>query len=140
MTVRDISTGRRLFDIGCKEIQIVRFCLSPNGRVLYTCGDKVLGWDRRNRLRLSRNSTQAADEYSASPFLQTERCSLLAGRTGAVLIWHAGSRERLADLTHDTGPVYCLAFSHDSRKLVAAGEGGVATIWEIELSLTLNQA
>ncbi len=54
------------------------------------------------------------------------------GLDGTVMIWNVESATLLAKLTHDAGPVYGLAFSRGSKKLVAAGERGVATLWDIE--------
>src|SRR5579883_1065199 len=54
---------------------------------------------------------------------ETVRFSAAAGgREGTVIVWQADSATHLATLTHKGGPVYGLAFSPNSRKLVATGE------------------
>ncbi len=133
VTVWDIATGRRMFDIGDEKVPILRFCLSPNGRALYTCGDKVLGWD-------AVKSAPPIQQFDASgrrmiSIAVSPDGTMLAagGLEGTVVIWHIDSAARLATLTHHGGPVYTLAFSPASRKLAAAGERGVATVWDIEL-------
>jgi WD40 repeat protein len=133
VTVWDIGTGRRTFSIGDREVPILRFCLSPNGRVLYSCGNKVLGWD-------TAKSAPPIHEFDADGRRMISICvspdaTMLAagGQDGTVVIWHVDSTRRLATLKHNGGPVYGLAFSQDARKLVAAGERGMATVWDVEI-------
>jgi WD40 repeat protein len=135
VTIWDIATRRRLFEIGSKELPILRFCLSPNGRSLYTCGDKVLGWDAtKSTPPLQKFDTSGRRMISIA--VSPDGTMLAAGGLeGTVVIWHINSATRLATLTHNAGPVYGLSFSQASRKLAAAGEGGVATVWDIALLL-----
>ena len=133
VTVWDIATARRILDVGDKDVRILRFCLSPNGRILYTCGDQVLGWNASKSappIRKFDSSSRRMISIAISPDARILAAGDLEGR---VVLWHIESATRLATLTHDNGPVYGLAFSAASRKLVAAGERGVATIWEIQL-------
>ena len=133
LTVWDVATGRHLFNIGAKESPIVRFCLSPNGNTLYSCGDKVLAWDAMK----SAPPTQkfdTPDVRMTSIAISSNGAMLAAGAVdGTVAIWHVESAKRLATLIHGAGAVYGLAFSEFSGKLVAAGEGGLATVWNVEL-------
>jgi WD40 repeat protein len=133
VTVWDIAAGHRAFDIGDKEFPILRFCLSPNGCFLYSCGDKVLSWD-------ATKSGPPIQEFDASGrrmisvAVSPDGTMLAAGGLdGTVVIWQIGSSTRLATLMHQGGPVYGLAFAPTSKKLVAAGERGVATIWDLEI-------
>ncbi len=56
------------------------------------------------------------------------------GSDGTVIVWDVNSATRLATLMHGAGPVYALAFSPTSTILVAAGERGIATVWEIKVT------
>ena len=132
IAVWDIATARRVFDIDDKEGSILRFCLSPDGRVLFTCGDKVLGWDAgKSGPPIQRFDTSGQRMLSIA--VSPDGTTLAAGGPeGTVLVWRADSATKLVRLTHQGGPVYGLAFSPNSRKLVAAGERGIATVWDIE--------
>jgi cytochrome c len=132
VTVWDIATGRQLFDIGGKESPILRFSLSPDGRTLYTCGDKVLSWDAGKSgppIQRFDASGQRMLSIAVSP---DGMMVATGGPEGTVLVWHADSATKLVRLTHQGGPVYGLAFSPNSRKLAAAGARGNATVWDIE--------
>jgi WD40 repeat protein len=128
----DTATASRVFDIHDKEGPILRFCLSPDGRVLFTCGDKVLGWDAGKSgppIQRFDTSGQRMLSIAVSP---DGTMVAAGGPEGTVLVWHADSVTKLVRMTHQGGPVYGLAFSPNSRKLVAAGERGIATVWDIE--------
>jgi WD40 repeat protein len=132
VTVWDIATGRRLFEIGSKELPILRFCLSPDGRTLYSCGDTVRAWDAMNSVPPIQKFDASARRM-VSVAVSPDGTILAAGDLeGTVIIWRVDSTQRLATLKHEAGPVYGLAFSQASRKLVAAGERGVVTVWDLE--------
>jgi WD40 repeat protein len=133
VTVWDLATGRQVFVIGDKESPILRFCLSPDGRVLHSCGSKVLGWDA-TKSGLPTRKFDASGRRMLSVAVSADGKMLAAGGSdGEVVIWDTESSARFASLTHSGGAVYCLAFSPTSTKLVAAGERGVATVWDIKL-------
>jgi len=134
VTVWDLTTGRRIFAVGHKKHRIVRFCLSPDGRVLYTCGDNVLGWDAlRSAAPVQIFNVDGRRMISIAA--SADGTMLAAGSAdGTVVAWSSASATRLATLTHGKGPVYRVAFSPASTKLVAAGEQGVATVWDIPLA------
>jgi WD40 repeat protein len=131
--VWDIDSRRLVNAIGDAERLILRFCLSPDSQTFYSCGPRVLGWD----------TTKSAPPIKAFPTTGNNTVSIAAAPNGRLLgagaldgtvtIWDVASAERLATLTHPGGPVYCLAFSPDSGKLVAAGERGIATVWDTKL-------
>ena len=100
--------------------------------MLFTCGDKVLGWDAgKSGPPIQRFDTSGQRMLSIA--VSPDGTTLAAGGLeGTVLVWHADSATKLVRLTHQGGPVYRLAFSPNSRKLVAAGEHGIATVWDIE--------
>jgi len=132
VTVWESRTGNRLFAVGSKELPILAFCLSPDGRVLYSCGNKVVGWSatkpgppiRRFDVPIRRTISVAVSR---------DGTLLAAGASdGAVVIWDTDSTTRLGTCTHSGGPVYGLAFSPTSTKLVAAGEQGIATVWDLK--------
>jgi len=136
VTVWDFTTGRRIFAVGHKKHRIVRFCLSPDGRVLYTCGENMLGW---NALRSAApvQIFNVDGRRMISIAASADGTMLGAGSSdGTVIVWSTASAARLATLTHSRGPVYRLAFSPASTKLVAAGERGAATVWDVKLMLT----
>jgi WD40 repeat protein len=131
VTVWDIPTKRRIYTIGDKEALTLRFCLSPDGRCLYSCGNKVLGWGTEKPGPPTRRF-DASERRMISIAVSPDGNMLAAGSPeGTVVIWHVDSATQLARLTHQGGPVYGLAFSPTSRKLVAAGERGMATVWDI---------
>ncbi len=134
--VWNTATRRRKFTIGDKDLPIRRFCLSPSGDALYSCGDAVLGWDATKSAPPIKKF-DASDHRMVSVAVSPDSAMVAAGAAdGAVLIWDADSTERLATLAHCDGPVYCLSFSPTSTKLVAAGERGVATVWDVLLTKT----
>src|SRR5262249_49262209 len=67
---------------------------------------------------------------------------LLAG-TGEKLalidIWDAPTLERTARLVGHTGPVYCVAFSPDGRRLVSTSYDRTIRIWEVATGKELRQ-
>ena len=132
-TVWELATGRRIFEIGSEESPIRRFCLSPDGRTLYSCGDKVLGWDA-TKPGAPLHEFDAHGGRMISVAISPDGAMLAAGgQDGTVVVWDIKAAKRLGTLTHDVGPVYGLAFSPTSTKLVAGGERGVATVWTVEL-------
>ncbi len=133
VTVWDIATGRQVLVIGDKESPILKFCLSPDGRVLYGCGSKVLEWDATKSGPPTRKF-EAPGQRMLSVAVSSDGKMLAAGGSdGEVVIWDTETSARLASLKHGGGAVYCLGFSPASTKLVAAGERGVATVWDIKL-------
>jgi WD40 repeat protein len=132
-TVWELPTGRRIFEIGSEESPIRRFCLSPDGRTLYSCGDKVLGWDA-TKPGTPLREFDAHGGRMLSVAISPDGAMLVAGgQDGTVVVWDIKAAKRLGTLTHAFGPVYGLAFSPTSAKLVAVGEQGVATVWTVEL-------
>jgi WD40 repeat protein len=132
-SVWDTATGRLIFDIGDAETRILRFCLSPDGRILYSCGAKVLSWDA-TKAAPPIQTFDAGGSRTLSIAVSPDGATLAAGGLdGTVMMWDIGTAKRLATLKHQAGPVYRVAFSPGSGKLVAAGEGGVATVWDVEL-------
>ena len=133
VTVWELATGRRVFEIGSKESPIRRFCLSPDGQTLYSCGDKVLGWDA-TKPGAPLHEFDAHGGQMISVAISPDGAMLVAGgQDGTIVVWDIKAARRLGTLTHDFGPVYGLAFSPTSTKLVAVGERGVATVWTVEL-------
>jgi WD40 repeat protein len=132
VTVWHATTGKRLFSIGDKSVPIHRFCLAPNGRTLYSCGDKVLAWNT-DKSGPPIQRFDASGRRMISVAVSPDGAMLAAGGIdGTVLIWDTNSAAPRARLVHDAGPVYRLAFSHRvPLKLAAAGERGVASIWDI---------
>jgi len=131
--VWDLATGRRILAIGDKERPIARFCLSPDGRTLYSCGKMVLGWDS-TKFAPPIRSYEASGHRTISIAASSDGAMLAAGDSeGDVVVWGTDSAARLAMSHHDGGPVYRLAFSPTAAKLAAAGERGIATIWDIKL-------
>jgi WD40 repeat protein len=131
--VWDIGSGRPVIAIGDKERPIARFCLSPDGRTLYSCGGMVLGWDATKSAPLFKTFPAPGGRTFSVAVSPNGKMLGAGARDGTVVIWDTDSAARLATLTHAGGPVYCLAFSPDSGKLVAAGERGMATVWDIKL-------
>ena len=131
--VWDTGTRRQVIAIGDKEQPIVRFCLSPDGRTLYSCGGMVLGWDATKSAPPIKTFLASGDRTVSVAVSPNGKILGAGDLDGTVVIWDADTAARLAKLTHAGGPVYCLAFSPDSGKLVAAGERGVATVWDIKL-------
>jgi WD40 repeat protein len=131
--VWDIGSGRPVIAIGDKERPIVRFCLSPDGRTLYSCGGMVLGWDATKSTPPIKTFLASSDRTVSVAVSPNGKMLGAGALDGTVVIWDADSALRLATITHSGGAVYCLAFSPDSGKLVAAGERGVATVWDIKL-------
>ncbi len=133
VTVWDLALGRRILEIGSKENPIRRFCISPDGRTLYSSGNKVLGWDA-GKPGPPLREFDAHGKRMISVAISPDGTMLAAGgQDGTVVIWDTKTARRLGTLTHDAGPVHRLAFSPTSMKPVAAGEGGVATLWTVEL-------
>ena len=96
-TVWDIATGRQLSVIGERGVPILRFCLSPNGRSLYTCGNKVLCWDLVKSGRPVQNY-DASGRRTLCVAISPDGTMLAAGDpTGAVLVWHAASASARCD-------------------------------------------
>ena len=133
VSIWDIATGRLVSAIGENEPALLRFCLSPDGVALYTCGDKVLAWAATKPAHVIQRC-DTSGRRTISIAVSPDGKMLAAGsRDGTVLVWDIGSSRRLATLIHRAGPVYGLAFSRPSTELVAAGEGGVATVWHIDV-------
>jgi WD40 repeat protein len=136
VTAWDVTAGRRMFTIGGEQVPVLRFCLSLDGGLLYSCGDEVLGWNALKSARPIRKF-DASGRRMISVAVSPDGTMLAAGGLdGTLLIWDTDSATRLAALRHGAGPVYRLAFSPASTKLVAAGEGGVATVWDVLLTKT----
>jgi WD40 repeat protein len=131
--VWDIGSSRTVLAIGDKERLIVRFCLSPDGRTLYSCGGMVLGWDATKSAPPTKAFPGSGDRTVSVAVSPNGKMLGAGALDGTVVIWDTDSAARLATMTHAGGPAYCLAFSPDSGKLVAAGERGVATVWDIKL-------
>jgi WD40 repeat protein len=133
VSVGDIDKGRQIFQIGTNALPVLRFCLSPDGRTLYSCGDKVRAWNA-TKPRPPIHESDAHGRPMISVAISPDGNMLAAdGRDGTGVIWHTEAGARVGTLAHDAGPVYGLAFSPTSTKLAAAGERGVGTVWSVEL-------
>src|SRR5262249_39976442 len=95
ITVWDFATGPLIFSVGHKTHPIVRFCLSPDGHVLYTCGDNVFGWDASKSappLRIFNVDGLRMISVAVSP----DGTILAAGAPdGAVVLWNTATAARL---------------------------------------------
>jgi WD40 repeat protein len=139
VTVWDVATGRRILEIGSKENPIRRFCVSPDGRTLYSCGNKVLGWDAAKPGPPLREFDAHGGRMMSMAISPDGTMLAAGGEDGTVVIWTTRPARRLGTLTHDAAPVHRLAFSPTSSKLVAAGDRGIATVWTVELHSARNE-
>jgi WD40 repeat protein len=92
----------------------------------------VLGWDG-TKAAPPIQRFDVSGRRTISIAVSVDGKLLAAGSAdGTVMIWQVDSGTRLATLRHHGGPVAGLAFSQSASKLVAAGEGGFATIWDVK--------
>ena len=101
---------------------------SPDGRYVATGSEKIVLWDARTRAHI------APLEYSSNvwnlAFSPDSRHLVSTHSDGAILVWDADRRERVADFNEHSGAVQSVAFSSDGRRVASAGEDGSVIVWD----------
>ncbi len=129
----DLDTGRPTATLPKQPRPVRSVAFAPNGRTLaVACGTDVALWDPAT-------STEIKRWPLAGPVCRVayapDGATLAVGlETGAVTLHDAATGRALATLAGQTGEVYSLSFSPDSKMLVAAVKEGRPKIWQVPLA------
>jgi WD40 repeat protein/tRNA A-37 threonylcarbamoyl transferase component Bud32 len=110
---------------------IVAGDFSPDGALFFTGTENgVLSlWRTHDQAPLY--SQRLAQKISAGAFSRSGRL-LLVGTNHGSLLFDVGRRTLLGSPLEQTGRINVVAFSHDDRLALTAGDAGMAQLWDVE--------
>ena len=143
--VFDSDTGKQILSLESHAGGFGRVAYSPDGRRIVTGSrDKPARvWDAetgRLIFALEGHKTSSITVVAYSP----DGTRIAAGHTGARIatssggfdytskVWDAGTGRVLLTLRGHTGPVYCVAYSPDGRRIVTGSWDKTAKMWDAE--------
>jgi WD40 repeat protein/serine/threonine protein kinase len=101
---------------------------SPDGRYIATGAEKTVLWDAATRKQIT------PLEYSSIvwnlAFSPDSRYLISTHGDGAIIVWDADKRERVANFNEHVGAVESVAFSRDGRRVASASEDGSVIVWD----------
>jgi WD40 repeat protein/serine/threonine protein kinase len=101
---------------------------SPDGRYIATGAEKIMLWDAATRKQIT------PLEYSSIvwnlAFSPDSRYLVSTHGDGAIIVWDADKRERVANFNEHSGAVESVAFSRDGRRVASASEDGSVIVWD----------
>jgi WD40 repeat protein len=101
---------------------------SPDGRYVATGAEKIVLWDAAARKQI------VPLEYSSIvwnlAFSPDGRFLVSTHGDGAIIVWDADKRERVANFNEHGGAVESVAFSWDGRRVASAGADGSVIVWD----------
>jgi WD40 repeat protein len=103
---------------------------SPDGKLIATAAERVLLWDAATLTRI------VPLEYESivwSVDFSPDGKSLVSTHgDGAILVWDAANRERVANLREHSGGVRAVAFSPDGKRVASASDDQSVVVWNVE--------
>jgi WD40 repeat protein len=124
------------------EGRIVAQAFNPAGERLVTASADhfAIVWDRGDGRPVARWRRGRPDEHIASLAIRPDGATVASGTipfagrdlgTYPVELWNAASGEPLGLLQGPRGPVMCLAFDQEGRRLAAGSMDGTAFLWDV---------
>jgi WD40 repeat protein len=105
--------------------------LSPDGRVLAVLADGNLSlWETSSGKSFFAPGAQASWDVPARAFSPDGRLLAWGDRLNVVHVIDARTGEDRARLEGHTGPVTCVSFSADGRRLLSAGHESTVLVWD----------
>src|SRR5215216_1704770 len=103
---------------------------SPDGKLIATAAERVLLWDAARLTRI------VPLEYESIvwsvDFSPDGKWLVSTHGDGAILVWDAAARERVANLREHSGGVRGVAFSPDGKRVASASEDQSVVVWNVE--------
>src|SRR5215213_9108647 len=103
---------------------------SPDGKLIATAAERVLLWDAATSTRI------VPLEYESIvwsvDFSPDGKWLVSSHGDGAIVVWDAAARERVANLREHSGGVRGVAFSPDGKRVASASEDQSVVVWNAE--------
>ena len=141
--VWDVATQRSLLTVGANSDKILHAAVSPDGKVVATCADKLHLWDADDGTLLLEHEIADRPYRVCFPFHDGLLC--VADRVGVLHLFEPRMNDAgvLSELlpgpawrAHTDRP-YALVASRDGDAIVSAGKDGRVVVWTSQgLSLT----
>lgn len=138
--VWDIQGGKEVAPFDIYDRIIPAITLSPDARLLASCGNRLLIWDFSTRQVVQecengRNTWSNCVTFAPQGALLASGSGFQSEAFGpyqdcGVKLWRVQTGELLDFLPHDTS-VHTVGFTPDGRKLIAGEDSGELAIWQL---------
>ncbi|HSD47001.1 MAG TPA: WD40 repeat domain-containing protein, partial [Pyrinomonadaceae bacterium] len=103
---------------------------SPDGRWIATAAERVILWDAATLTKIGPLEYESI--VWSVDFSPDGHWLVSTHGDGAILVWDATQRERVANLREHSGGVRAIAVSPDGKRIASASEDETVVVWDAE--------
>jgi WD40 repeat protein/serine/threonine protein kinase len=103
---------------------------SPDGKWIATAAERVILWDAATLTKIGPLEYESI--VWSVDFSPDSHWLVSTHGDGAILVWDATQRERIANLREHSGGVRAVAFSPDGKRVATASEDQSVVVWDAE--------
>ena len=103
---------------------------SPDGRWIATAAERVILWDAATLTKIGPLEYESI--VWSVDFSPDGHWLVSTHGDGAILVWDATQRERIANLREHSGGVRAVAFSPDGKRIASASDDETVVVWDAE--------